>query len=126
MNSSLCSTSSDSVKISSVYKGLTFKQVLASVAYFKSLWLNVSQQIFIIYYHKCNRYFIKHHSVCIRVSDRSWRVLTATSSFNHQSDSRRLFASPECFPLSSKVAVHKSKSTKFRVLCFFYFLDKAC
>lgn len=130
MNSSLCSTSSDSVKISSVYKGLTFKQVLASVAYFKSLWLNFSQQIFIIYYHKCNRYFIKHHimlhSVYIRVSDRSWRVLTATSSFNHQSDSRRLFAFPECFQLSSEVAVHKSKSTKFRVLCFFYFLNKAC
>lgn len=46
MNSSLCSTSSDSVKISSVYKGMTFKQVSASIAYFKSLWLNSSQQIF--------------------------------------------------------------------------------
>lgn len=129
MNSSLCSTSSDSVKISSVYKGLTFKQVLASIAYFKSRWLNSSQWIFITYYHKCNSYFINHpiilHSVCIRVSDRSWSVLTATSSFNHRPERSR-FAFPGCFPFSSEVVVHKSKSAKFRALCFFYFLHKAC
>lgn len=104
MNSSLCSTSSDSVKISSVYKGLTFKQVLASIAYFKSLWLNSSQRIFITYYHKYNSYFINHpimiHSVCIRVSIRSWHVLTAASSFNHQPESRSLFAFPGCFLFS--------------------------
>lgn len=61
----------DSVKIPSVYKGLTFPQILASIAYFKSLWSNSSPRIFLIYYQKWNSYFINHHmmfhSMSIRV-----------------------------------------------------------